>query len=165
MDWTPERERSYPQITLLDNIIFIVKVQERCWPKTKETKLVNLISLYVLKGHKTVHLGVWEVVLVVKNPPANAGDRRGFGPWVWKIPWRRAWQPTPVFLPGESHAWIKESGRLQSIGLQRVGCNWAHRHVHVGSKMHFWNEFYPFIIAIITSWINLLGYDTATTQS
>ena len=24
-------------------------------------------------------------------------------PWVGKIPWRRAWQPTPVFLPGESH--------------------------------------------------------------
>ena len=23
-------------------------------------------------------------------------------PWVWKIPWRRIWQPTPVFLPGES---------------------------------------------------------------
>ena len=26
-----------------------------------------------------------------------------FDPWVGKIPWRRAWQPTPVFLPGESH--------------------------------------------------------------
>ena len=28
-------------------------------------------------------------------------------PWVGKIPWRRAWQPTPVFLPGEFHrgAW------------------------------------------------------------
>ena len=26
-----------------------------------------------------------------------------FDPWVRKIPWRRAWQPTPVFLPGESH--------------------------------------------------------------
>ena len=24
-------------------------------------------------------------------------------PWVWKIPWRRKWQPTPVFLPGKSH--------------------------------------------------------------
>ena len=24
-------------------------------------------------------------------------------PWVWKIPWRRAWQPTPVFLSGEPH--------------------------------------------------------------
>ena len=26
--------------------------------------------------------------------------RPGFDPWVWKIPWRRTWQPTPVFLPG-----------------------------------------------------------------
>ena len=29
--------------------------------------------------------------------------RHGFDPWVRKIPWRRAWQPTPVFLPGGSH--------------------------------------------------------------
>ena len=29
--------------------------------------------------------------------------RLGFHPWVGKIPWRRKWQPTPVFLPGESH--------------------------------------------------------------
>ena len=43
------------------------------------------------------------MVLVVKNPPANAGDRCRFDPWVGKIPWRRAWQHTPVFLPGESH--------------------------------------------------------------
>ena len=44
-----------------------------------------------------------QVVLVVKNLPANAGDVRGFYPLVRKIPWRRAWQPTPVFLPGESN--------------------------------------------------------------
>ena len=29
--------------------------------------------------------------------------RQSFNPWVRKIPWRRKWQPTPVFLPGESH--------------------------------------------------------------
>ena len=29
--------------------------------------------------------------------------RCGFDPWVGKIPWRGEWQPTPVFLPGESH--------------------------------------------------------------
>ena len=29
--------------------------------------------------------------------------RCGFNPWVGKIPWRKAWQPTAVFLPGESH--------------------------------------------------------------
>ena len=45
------------------------------------------------------------MVLVVKNLPANVGDIREheFDPWVRKIPWRRTWQPTPVFLPGESH--------------------------------------------------------------
>ena len=41
---------------------------------------------------------------LVKNLPASAGDPRGkFDPWVGKMPWRRAWQPTPVFLPGELH--------------------------------------------------------------
>ena len=37
-------------------------------------------------------------------PPANAGDKmHRFDPWVRKIPWRRAWQPTPVSLTGKSH--------------------------------------------------------------
>ena len=31
------------------------------------------------------------------------GRRQGFDPWVRKIPWRRKWQSTPVFLPGKSH--------------------------------------------------------------
>ena len=44
------------------------------------------------------------VAQLVKNSPANAGNvRHGFAPWVRKIPWRKAWQPTPVSLPGESH--------------------------------------------------------------
>ena len=36
---------------------------------------------------------------------ANAGDARdeGSDPWVWKIPWRRKWHPTPAFLPEKSH--------------------------------------------------------------
>jgi len=47
---------------------------------------------------------------VVKNPPANVG-RAGFDPWVRKIPWGRKWQPTPVFLPGES-PWTEKPGGL-----------------------------------------------------
>ena len=35
--------------------------------------------------------------------PFRRSKRCRFYPWVGKIPWRRAWQPTPVFLPGESH--------------------------------------------------------------
>ena len=44
------------------------------------------------------------MALVVKNLPANAGDiETWFNSWVKKIPWKRAWQRTPVFLPGEFH--------------------------------------------------------------
>ena len=51
---------------------------------------------------------VWasQVALVLKNLPANAGDIRDMSSipgWGEKISWRRKWQPTPVFLPGESH--------------------------------------------------------------
>ena len=42
--------------------------------------------------------------------------RQGFDPWVGKIPWRRAWQPTPVFLPGESH------GQRSLVGYSPQGC-------------------------------------------
>ena len=50
---------------------------------------------------------------VGKESTCNAGDadRRGFNPQVGKIPWRRAWQSTPVFLPGESQ-WTEEPGGL-----------------------------------------------------
>jgi len=37
-----------------------------------------------------------------KESTCQAGDS-AFNPWVRKIPWRRKQQPTPVFLPGESH--------------------------------------------------------------
>ena len=40
--------------------------------------------------------------------------RHGFDPWVGKIPWRRKWQPTLVFLPG-----TEEPGGLQSVGAQK----------------------------------------------
>ena len=41
---------------------------------------------------------------VVKNLPEGRNHGRcRFSPWVWKIPWRRAWQPIPVLMPGKSH--------------------------------------------------------------
>ena len=45
-----------------------------------------------------------------------------FNPWVRKIPWRRVWQPTPAFLPGESHGQRSLGG---SIVSQRVRHNWS----------------------------------------
>ena len=42
--------------------------------------------------------------------------RPGFDPWVGKIPWRRKWQPIPIFLPGESHGW------RSLVGYSPRGC-------------------------------------------
>ena len=50
-----------------------------------------------------------------------------FDPWVRKIPWRRAWQPTPVLLPGEC-TWTEQPGGLQSMDSQRVGQDWEATH-------------------------------------
>ena len=58
------------------------------------------------------------MALKVKNPPTM--QETWFDCWVGKTPWRRTWQPTPVFLPGES-PWTEEPGGLQSMGSQRVG--------------------------------------------
>ena len=44
-----------------------------------------------------------------------------------KISWRGAWQPTPVFLPGES-PWTPVPGELQSMGSHRVGHAWVTKH-------------------------------------
>ena len=46
-----------------------------------------------------------------------------FNPWVRKIPWRRAWQPTPVLLPGKSHGQRSMAG--YSPWGHRVGHNWT----------------------------------------
>ena len=44
--------------------------------------------------------------------------RRKFSSWIRRIPWRRAWQPTLVFLPGDSHGQKSLAG--YSLGSQRV---------------------------------------------
>ena len=60
-----------------------------------------------------------QVVLMVENPPASVGDTGDLG-LIGKVPWSSEWQPTAVFLPGES-PWTEEPGGLQSTGSQRVG--------------------------------------------
>ena len=63
--------------------------------------------------------------------------RPGFDPWVGKIPWRRKWQPTPVFLPGEPHGkrnlvgcspWgRKELNTTERLSTISFDCCWSLR--------------------------------------
>jgi hypothetical protein len=60
----------------------------------------------VLKCGIKIGLPSWFITESACNAGAAAGScRRQLDPWVRKIPWRRAWQPTPIVLPGESHGW------------------------------------------------------------
>ena len=78
-----------------------------------------------------------------------------FDPWVGKIPWRKAWQPTPVFLPRES-PWTEESGGLQSMGSQRVEHNWATKtstsQMPLGAESSFQSTPWPQIMAGYPLW-------------
>ena len=55
--------------------------------------------------------------------------RQRFNPWVRRIPWRRKWQPIPVFLPGKSHGQRIPVG-YSPWGHKRVGHNQAHMHAN-----------------------------------
>ena len=70
---------------------------------------------------------------MVKNLPASAGDIRDSGsiPWVGKMPWRRAWQPTPVYClenPMDEGAWwVKVLGVTKSrTQLKRLSRHTLH---------------------------------------
>ena len=74
--------------------------------------------------------------------------RQGFNPLVGKIPWRRKWQPTPVFLPGKSHG-------LRSLAGYSP---WGHKELDVtdwlGTHTHSWLNFsYDMVIFIPEEWV------------
>ena len=78
-----------------------------------------------------------QVVLVVKNLPANAEDRCRFDPWFGKIPWRRAWQPTPVFLTRESHGRRAWRATVHRVAQSRTGLV-TYKCRQVGLEHSFW---------------------------
>ena len=85
---------------------------------------------------------------VVKNPPANAGDvRRGYDPWVGKIPWSRKLQPTPISL----------TRKLQGQGSLEGYSPWGHtelettEHTHTHTCTHTYMR--RFVIGLGLHWL------------
>ena len=64
--------------------------------------------------------------------------RQGSNPWVRKMPWKRKWQPTPVFSPGEFH------GQRSLVGFSpwghRARHNLATEHIHTHTHTHTHTE-------------------------
>ena len=136
---------------LLRSAVRLSSSQSRCWPFFFHYSVdghfgwfsvSDVVNRVALKTH--VYVSLWNkifflnlspevglldhmvfgaplVAQAVKNPPAMWETRvRSLG---WGFPWRRKWQPNPVFLPGESQ------GQRSLVGCNpwgcRVGYDWA----------------------------------------
>ena len=74
----------------------------------------------------------WTEPFLAGLPRCLPRRRHGFNPWVWKIPWRRKWQPIPVFLPGKSHG-------QRSLAVYHT---WGHKEFHM-------TEHTPILLGIV----------------
>ena len=104
--------------------------------------------------HNLILLPSWLVILPCrfytggsdgKESAYNAGDLLGFNPWVRKIPWRKEWQPIPVFLPGKFQGqrnlvgyspWVcKESDMTEWLTPQPLNIE-THIYSKLGTQFH-----------------------------
>ena len=146
-------------------------IEQLCWSLCHSPILLcSIFLIHSLQCEMTVfiHLSisylptqnVWhsQVVLVVKNPPANAGHISGKNTGVGchlppgRVLWRRTWQPTPVFLPGQFH------GQRSLVGYRPWGCKESDvtEHTHTlaypQDLKQFWHE--TGIYYMLNKWIN-----------
>ena len=107
-------------------IVGTEKESPHCIWKTTISSLPKKICIYIIKSNhiswisfkkKKTYMYNWVWFLKWLSSTESS---YGFDPWVGKIPWRRKWQPTPVFLPGKSHGQRGLEGHSLQ-GLKRVG--------------------------------------------
>ena len=78
----------------------------------RDAKYPVVQRIFPFKKKPLTLMGTFQVVQRAKQSTYQCK----FDPWGRKIPWRRKWQPTPVFLPGKSH------GRRSLEGCSPWGC-------------------------------------------
>ena len=88
----------------------VLKELKTSWNNEQLMCKYSTYDIYIcLQDYRESMWGVWERGFLGgpsgKEPicQCRRHKRNGLAPWIRKIPWRRAWQPTPVYFPGESH--------------------------------------------------------------
>ena len=105
--------------------LYTTRLSETTEKKTSQNPIRDQVSARTTSYFLNLYTLV--AVLLNKERMCLQCRRPGFDLWVGKIPWRREWLPTPVFLPRES-PWTEEPGGLQSMGSQRVGHDGVIKH-------------------------------------
>ena len=69
--------------------------------------------------------------------PGGLPSMGSHNPWVRKVPWRRRWQPTPIFLPGEFHGQRSLMGYSPWVSKNQTRLNHVHKCPHAkGASAH-----------------------------
>ena len=100
-----------------------------------KTRNFPLKSFQVTMSVCFLTLSTLEIMCSKKASPGGSGGKEstcqcrkcGFDPWVGKMPWRRKWQPTPVFLARKSH------GPRSLVGYHPWGC----KELDMTERLHF----------------------------
>ena len=77
--------------------------------------------------------------------------RHEFDPCIWKIPWRRVWQPTLVFLPGESHG-QRNLGTVHGVAKSWTQLKW------LSTRARMLTELFFFTLTLITTLLDRFHY-------
>ena len=116
-----KRDRVYTWKPFIRNlqcsILFIsIRINSKTKQNNKKTAHMHWKAWTSMHYHLPRWCWWWRISLPMRRPR--------FSPWVGKIPWRREWLPTPVFLAWRI-PWTEEPGGLQSVGSKRVGHNYS----------------------------------------
>ena len=111
-------------------------------------KLKRKPSLSEVKGYAHSYPGLTQW-LSSKESACKCRSHR-FDPWVEKIPWRKKWQPTPVFLPGQFH------GQRNLADYSRWGCKESEmtEHPHMHRQLYGFYIFHPHNRLVLMQAIN-----------
>ena len=110
------------QLFLMDSVLLPFMSSEFClllgfrWDAS--SSIASLFDHSVCLIHHLWHWSGFPGSSIGKESACQC-RRHGFDPWLGKIPWRRKWEPTPVFLPGKSH------GQKSLVGYSP----WGHKRV------------------------------------
>ena len=115
---------------------------------------ISSLAEYLFKSFHRFWMNLWcSLGGSSGKKPACQRRRHGFNPGVEKIPWRRAWQPTPVFLRGESHGHRSLAGYIHWVAQSRTQLKQLSIHtVYSG----YWSLVRHMVLKIFIVWVTFL---------
>ena len=140
--WKPQTQSLRLKIRLIGSVFVSYLVILRWWP-TRQTREQHTLKVLNRAKESTEMAWFYKRCQKEGEPIHNLGTklrglprwcyskelacqcrRHGFSPWVRKIPWRREWQPNPIFLPREFHGQRSLSQRVRQGERLTLSPNW-----------------------------------------